>query len=463
MANVSNPELRQALSDALATVHLEAHLEAACTWCEENGAWGLEELAADDVFPDFASDVGLKRLEAKRLLKVFEDASGSSSTKASEAPTDARHASPVFAPQSRGFFPGRSGGYQAAVVVKNTFLEEHFPEELHAGNRANTLPVNFPDEDSEEEEEENEDEENGGEAEAALLASPTGSIKVPSASSNPLTCKLTTFDGFESSSYWDWQDAGGGGNSTSAPENASAASPAENPAAASAASSSDVANMMFMPSPIWPGMAPMMYPMMPMPMDATATAQQMQTQAHMQMAMAGMMIPSVGTGTVMSTPGNETKPRDKVMERVFSMATQRERIRWTVDARKLKSSDREAVSPNFEVSCGGLLSFKMVLKPKAMDSAKGGACFKKSRNKGSVELRCVTEVDSPALKPFLTFRMQITSDRRSEPFRGPVYHNFAERSMCGLPDGQDEWDFGKVVDRTTNTFAIVLEVLRDES
>jgi len=323
--------------------------------------------------------------------------------------------------------------------------------------------VKFPDDDSEEEEEDEDDaaeEGSGGEAQAALLASPTGSIKMPAVSSNPLTCKLTTFDNFESSTYWDWQEARGDGNST-LPDNTSAC-PADHPAA-SATSASDMANMMYMPSPMWPGMAPMMYPMMPMPMDATVTAQQMQTQAQMQMAMAGMMIPSMGTGTVMTTPGSETKPRDKVMERVFSMATQRERIRWTVDARKLKSSDREAVSPNFEVSCGGLLSFKMVLKPKAMDSAKGGACFKKSRNKGSVELRCVTELDSPILKPFLTFRMQITSDRRSEPFRGPVYHNFAERSMCGLPDGQDEWDFGKVVDRTTNTFAIVLEVLRDES
>jgi len=455
----ANPELRAALQAALAAVHLEGSLEAACTWCGENGAWGLEELAADDVFPDFANDVGLKRLEARRLLKVFEGASGS--TKTREAATEA-HASPVFAPQPRGFFPGRSG-YQPAVVVKNTFLDFNSPE-LLAGNRANTLPVKFPDDDSEEEEEEDEDdaaeEGSGGEAQAALLASPTGSIKMPAVSSNPLTCKLTTFDNFESSTYWDWQEARGGGNS-SLPDNTSAC-PADHPAA-SATSASDMANMMYMPSPMWPGMAPMMYPMVPMPMDATVTAQQMQTQAQMQMAMAGMMIPSMGTGTVMTTLGSETKPRDKVMERVFSMATQRERIRWTVDARKLKSSDREAVSPNFEVSCGELLSFKMVLKPKAMDSAKGGACFKKSRNKGSVELRCVTELDSPILKPFLTFRMQITSDRRSEPFRGPVYHNFAERSMCGLPDGQDEWDFGKVVDRTTNTFAIVLEVLRDES
>merc|ERR1740117_1730235 len=159
-----------------------------------------------------------------------------------------------------------------------------------------------------------------------------------------------------------------------------------------------------------------MFPMMPMgmPMDANAAAQ-----AQMQMAMGGMMMPQ---NMEPAGPVADPKPRSQVMERVFSMASQRERIRWTVDSRKLKSSDREAVSPTFEVSCGGVINFKMVLKPKAMDSNKGGACFKKSRNKGSVELRCVTDLDSmdSAVKPTITFRLQVGSARRTEPFRGPV-------------------------------------------
>merc|ERR1719198_1317708 len=118
----------------------------------------------------------------------------------------------------------------------------------------------------------------------------------------------------------------------------------------------------------------------------------------------------------MEMPAAPPKPRSQVMERVFSMASQRERIRWTVDARKLKSSDREAVSPTFEVSCGGVINFKMVLKPKTMDSNKGGACFKKSRNKGYVELRCVTDLEAAGahVKPTLTFRLQIASAKRTE-------------------------------------------------
>merc|ERR1711972_1094829 len=53
----------------------------------------------------------------------------------------------------------------------------------------------------------------------------------------------------------------------------------------------------------------------------------------------------------------EPKSRAQVMERVYSCASQRERIHWTVDSRKLKSTDREAVSPTFNVTCGGELDF----------------------------------------------------------------------------------------------------------
>merc|ERR1711865_29546 len=125
--------------------------------------------------------------------------------------------------------------------------------------------------------------------------------------------------------------------------------------------------MGYAPTAMW-GMPPMMLPMMAMPMEMAAQQSQMQ----MAMGMGGMMM-MMPNMDAMAGPVADPKPRSQVMERVFSMATQRERIRWTVDARKLKSSDREAVSPTFEVSCGGVISFKMVLKPKVMDSNKGGA------------------------------------------------------------------------------------------
>merc|ERR1719223_1976334 len=98
-----------------------------------------------------------------------------------------------------------------------------------------------------------------------------------------------------------------------------------------------------------------------MTMDVAA-AQAMQVQ----MAMASGMMMTGETGSL-TGPVADPKPRPQAMERVFSQQGQRERIRWTVDARKLKSSDREAASPTFEVTCGGTLKFRMIMKPKVMD------------------------------------------------------------------------------------------------
>jgi len=465
---MANPELRSSLSAALASVHLEDRLDKAHTWCEENGAWELKELIDKEIFADFSAEIGLKRLEAKRLLTAFMEAVGveePSDSSPSAAPSKDISFAAAFGAFPGGMFPGQGYGVPGgqAVVVKNTFLDWDRPQSDLLGNRAQTLPINFHQDALEEEDEEDDDEEGAAEAEAeseGKISSPQASVGSGSApptagSSSLLKEKLTTFDAWESGAYWDWQ--GGDPNcnapTASAPQNETTSS--EPVGAAAAAVSTDMpAPTMFVQAPMW-GMPPMMFPMMPMMMDVAA-------QAQMQMAMAGGMM-SAGEGTL-SGPVAEPKPRSQVMERLFSATSQRERIRWTVDARKLKSSDREAVSPTFEVSCGGMLKFKMVLKPKVMDSQKGGACFKKSRNKGYVELRCVTELESEThVKPILTFRLQVGSAKRSEAFRGPLRHNFAERAICGLPEGQDEWDFGKVVDHSNNTFGIVLELLKDDS
>jgi hypothetical protein len=62
-------------SDVLLSVQLERHLPAALEWCERNGADGtLEELAQEDNFRDLVSDLGLKRLEERRLLQALQKA-----------------------------------------------------------------------------------------------------------------------------------------------------------------------------------------------------------------------------------------------------------------------------------------------------------------------------------------------------------------------------------------------------
>jgi len=158
-------------------------------------------------------------------------------------------------------------------------------------------------------------------------------------------------------------------------------------------------------------------------------------------------------------------PRAPVLERTFSVPSSLDRIRWTVDARKLKSTDREAVSPMFELSFSKIVNFKILIRPKVVSSVRGGACFKKAKGKGSVELRCLDEVTA-AMNPIVTFRISVgsgTDPARQEPPRGPVRHDFTKKAICGLPAGQEEWDFSKAVDEATQTFVVCLEVLAGTS
>merc|ERR1719401_3025070 len=78
--------------------------------------------------------------------------------------------------------------------------------------------------------------------------------------------------------------------------------------------------------------------------------------------------------------------RKNVLARAVSVATQIYRVRWTVDARKLKSKDTEAVSPPFCIDETGDIEFKMLLRPRVTAETKGGASFKKARGRGVVEL-----------------------------------------------------------------------------
>lgn len=156
--------------------------------------------------------------------------------------------------------------------------------------------------------------------------------------------------------------------------------------------------------------------------------------------------------------------RPEVLKRAFSVSSNMFRIRWTICAWTLKKSDREAVSPAFDLNFSdGVMQFKMVLRSKAASRHKGGASFKKGKGRGRIELRCVTDVD-PSLPHVVNFQIAVGSSvdsTRQQECRGPVRHDFSQRPVCGLPPGQDEWDFRKSVDEATQTFVVCLEILSD--
>jgi len=126
------------------------------------------------------------------------------------------------------------------------------------------------------------------------------------------------------------------------------------------------------------------------------------------------------------------------------------RIHWVIEARKLSTQDKQVVSPQFDLDLPGLgaTPFKLAIFPKSMSDGRGAGGFRKSLGRGRVELKCEAPLRrSP--HPVVTFRIGIGDDE-TKALRGPVSHNFSDRSCCGLPKNMEEWDFASVVNAGRN-------------
>lgn len=137
-------------------------------------------------------------------------------------------------------------------------------------------------------------------------------------------------------------------------------------------------------------------------------------------------------------------------------------VRWVVDSRRLKSMDREAASPTFDLYFAGAIPFRIILHPKSAHDNKGGNCFKKSQGVGRVELRCLESMDGLD-NPVVTFRVSVGSKglRGYQRPRAPVTHNFSERPIAGLSEGQDTWNFNRAVEKPSKTFEVCIAILRN--
>lgn len=136
------------------------------------------------------------------------------------------------------------------------------------------------------------------------------------------------------------------------------------------------------------------------------------------------------------------------------------RIWWTVDSRKLKGTDREAVSPGFElVLATGSAQFKMIIRPSSSRDSLGGASFRNAQGRGSVEVRCLERVDETQDQP-LRFRLAVGACRTwGEEARGPMEHLFSGRALYKMPEATREWDFSRHADCQSQTFDVCLEIL----
>lgn len=150
----------------------------------------------------------------------------------------------------------------------------------------------------------------------------------------------------------------------------------------------------------------------------------------------------------------------QTLTRAYSTNSGYFRVHWTVDARKLRGNDKQAVSPPFDLYFGHdcpQVTFKMMIYPKIVNDAKGGASFKKARGRGFVQLKCEAEMREDFAN--VSFRISIGSGPNMQEPRGPVQHNFSGSAVGGLPREQEEWDFSNVVEQDSQTFVVCLEIM----
>merc|ERR1711994_1081046 len=150
-----------------------------------------------------------------------------------------------------------------------------------------------------------------------------------------------------------------------------------------------------------------LHPMQPMQPMAMQPMQPMQPMPLMMGVAEQVSIPSLGK-VVASRAQASPRAQESMLRRVWCETSQVYRLIWRADARKLKTSDNQSVSPPFELCFTREVQFKLVIQPHVQNGGRGGASFKKANGKGSVLLRCLDEV-TPDMNPVLSFRILVGS------------------------------------------------------
>mmetsp|Transcript_44601 Transcript_44601/g.95859 ORF Transcript_44601/g.95859 Transcript_44601/m.95859 type:complete len:653 (-) Transcript_44601:334-2292(-) len=135
-------------------------------------------------------------------------------------------------------------------------------------------------------------------------------------------------------------------------------------------------------------------------------------------------------------------------------------INWAADARKFGTQDKQLVSPPFDLSLPGFEAqqFALVIHPVAVHQSRRGSGFRKSKGRGSIEVKCLS-TRLPPNYPRVTFMVAVGNNGpRREPARGPVTHDFAEQSCAGLPKKREEWDLKAGVDEASRTLLVNVEM-----
>jgi len=135
-------------------------------------------------------------------------------------------------------------------------------------------------------------------------------------------------------------------------------------------------------------------------------------------------------------------------------------VRWTLDARKVRGNDKQAVSPPLELPLapgGRRVKLRLMIYPKVAD-LQIVQNFRSSRSRGFIQVKCEPDRACPTVP--VRFALAVGSGCRAQGAKGPVDHDFAKNNICGLPRHQDDWDFFSATDPSSMTVSVILELTR---
>jgi len=127
-------------------------------------------------------------------------------------------------------------------------------------------------------------------------------------------------------------------------------------------------------------------------------------------------------------------------------------IEWMVDARRFSSSDRQIVSPFFQlgVEAEKQLQLKFILHACGSKGGRGKASFRYSGGRGSLALKSDEVNPQGNERGSVTFRISV-----GDSYTEWLSHDFMKTPLlrCG-----EEWNFRMAVDKTTEHAKVRLEV-----
>lgn len=183
-------------------------------------------------------------------------------------------------------------------------------------------------------------------------------------------------------------------------------------------------------------------------------------------ANASALPQSLNLGVAQSKPLSQPQamPQPQTVSSFNDPSTGFSETIWNVDAKKLRSGDKQAVSPAFEMPLGAnfpSVTFKMIIYPSVKSEGKGGASFKNAKGQGRITIKCEGDVSGAPAQVGFSLAVGNRGERLTEMRYG--MHNFAQSAICNLPGDTIDWDLSSVVDHPSETFSIFLTMMHMSS